>query len=89
MVKTKPNLPESPEALKVRHGLTDLQFRQMKEMLTCLTAAERRKLGNPDFITEDEADIIVSNRRAKEPGPNISAEQLFAEEGYIPRRRSA
>jgi hypothetical protein len=77
-------------ALKARHKLSDKQFREMLEMLAQLTPAERATLKDPDFITEDEADILVSDRRMKEPGKWISAEELFAETGHIPRhRRSA
>jgi len=38
------------------------------------------------FITEDEADLIMSDRAMKEPGKSISAEDLFRQEGYSPRR---
>ena len=51
----------------------------MLEMLADLTPEERALLEEPDFITEDEADVIVSNRRINEPGPSISLEELFAE----------
>ena len=40
---------------------------------------------DPDFITEDEADLIVSDRRSDEP--TVPAEEIFAEFGYTPRRR--
>jgi hypothetical protein len=69
--------------------LSGRQHRQMTQMLSELTAAERALLHDPDFITEDEADIIVSNRRANAPGPRISADEIFAEFGYTPRRRKA
>ena len=87
--KTKRNLSATPGqlALKAKHKLTNKQFGEMLEMLTLLTPFERRLLGNPDFITEDEADVIVSNRRLKEPGRRIPAEEIFAEFGYTPRSR--
>jgi hypothetical protein len=77
------------EAMKTTTKLSGRQHRQMTEMLNELTPAERASLDDPDFITEDEADIIVSNRRANEPGPRISADEIFAEFGYTPRRRKA
>jgi hypothetical protein len=52
-----------------------------------LTTAERRILKDPDFVTEDEADLIMSDRAAKEPGKSITAEYLFAEMSYVPRSR--
>jgi hypothetical protein len=42
---------------------------------------------DPDFITEDEADIIVSDRRSKEP--SVALDQVFAEIGYTRRRQRA
>ncbi|MGD1072402.1 MAG: hypothetical protein ABSB15_19935 [Bryobacteraceae bacterium] len=67
--------------------LSPQQFREMREMLAGLTPAERASLLDPDFITEDEADIIWSDRAMKEPGRSVPAEEIFAEMGYIPRRR--
>jgi hypothetical protein len=61
----------------------------MLEMLKELTAAERASLKNPDFITEDEADLIVSDRRMKAGGPSIPLEQILKERGILHRRRSA
>jgi len=88
-MKTGSNLSKRQEELKRRHQLSDRQFGDMLEMLAGLTPAERATLRDSDFITEDEADLIVSDRRAAEPGPTISAEELFAEFGYTPRRRKA
>jgi hypothetical protein len=56
----------------------------MLEMLAGLTPAERRTLKDPNFITEDEADLIVCDRREGEP--TVSLDQVLAEAG-IPRRR--
>ena len=58
----------------------------MLEMLAGLSSAERSTLQDPDFITEDEADLIYSDRAINEPGESISIDVLFAELG-IPRRR--
>ena len=75
-------------ALKARHELSNQQFREMLEMLAELTPAERATLQDPDFITEDEADLIVVDRRRGEP--TVPVEEVFAEFGYTPRhRRSA
>jgi hypothetical protein len=65
--------------------LSPQQFREMREMLAGLTPAERATLLDPEFITEDEADIIVAGRRMKEP--DIPIEEIFAEFG-APRRRA-
>jgi hypothetical protein len=78
-MKTGINLSARQQALKARHKLSNRQFEQMLEMPADLTPEERALLEEPDFITEDEADIIVSNRRINEPGPSISLEELFAE----------
>lgn len=86
-MKTGINLSARQQTLKARHKLSNRQFQQMLEMLADLTTEERALLGEPDFITEDEADVIVSNRRINEPGASISLEELFAEEGYVPRPR--
>lgn len=61
----------------------------MLEMLKELTPAERASLKNLDFITEDEADLIVSDRRMKAGGPSIPLEQILKERGIPHRRRSA
>src|SRR5579863_5933397 len=75
-------------AMRTKANLSGRQYEQMLRMLAELTPAERASLKDPEFITEDEADIIVSDRRAKEPGWRISIDELFAELG-IPRRRRA
>jgi hypothetical protein len=69
------------QAMRTTAQLSGQRHRQMTQMLSELTPAERASLDDPDFITEDEADIIVSNRRANEPGPRLSAEEIFAEFG--------
>jgi len=53
-------------ATQNRHGLSVVAFRAMQEMLRGLSASERRSLSDPDFITEDEADLIVVRRRRNE-----------------------
>jgi len=50
------------------HNLTKEQYQAMLEMLAGLTPAERALLEDPDVITEDEADIIWSDRAMAEDG---------------------
>jgi hypothetical protein len=71
--------------MKTSSNLSGGQHQLMLEMLAGLTPAERRQLKDPDFITEDEADIIISNRRSKEP--SVGLDQAFAEIGLARRRR--
>ena len=71
--------------------LSTAQNRAMLEMLKGLTPAERRTLKDPEFITEDEADAIVCDRRLREGGTPVPFETVLARLG-IPRpqrRRSA
>ena len=83
-MKTGTNLSARQQALKARHELSNRQFQQMLEMLADLTPAEHASLEEPDFITEEEADNIVSNRRINEP--TVSLDEVLAEAG-VPRRR--
>lgn len=70
-----------------KRGLTDEQYADMLEMLNGLTPAERKTLADPDFISEDEADGIVSTRRAKQSQRRgIPLDEVFADLG-VPRRR--
>ena len=71
-----------------QRNLSPRQFREMREMLAGLTPAERASLADPEFITEDEADLIWSDRAVSEPGKSIPAEEIFAEFGYTPRKRA-
>jgi hypothetical protein len=75
---TKPDHATSHQLeLKARHRLSDREFAEMLEMLGALTPEEKRGLEAPDFITEDEADMIVVNRRRG--GRGIPAEEVIAE----------
>ena len=67
-----------------RRGLTEEQYSEMLGMLKGLSAAERKTLADPDFITEDEADLIVCYRRHNEP--TIPLDEVLKEAG-IPRRQ--
>jgi hypothetical protein len=52
----------------------------MLQMLKELTPAERASLKDPSFITEDEADLIVCDRRSHEgtvPAENVLAELVI------------
>jgi hypothetical protein len=90
-MKTKANRSK-PTAhqleLKAKYDLTDKMFEGMLKMLEGLSPEERATLKDQDFITEDEADLIYIDREPDD-GPTITAEELFAEEGYTPRRRRA
>jgi hypothetical protein len=54
-------------------------------MIARLSPAERASLHDPDFITEDEADIIVCDRRSNES--TVPAEEVLAEFGLTLRRQ--
>jgi hypothetical protein len=85
MKKTGAVPSKHQEALKAKHKLSNRQFQEMLEMLADLTPAERATLKDPDFITEDEADLIVCDRRSGEP--TFPLDEVLAENGIIPRRR--
>jgi len=67
--------------------LSGRQYQQMLKMLAELTPTERASLKDPDFITEDEADIIVSDRRLTEP--TVPLAEVLAEIDVLRRRRRA
>ena len=46
-----------------------------------LTTQEIALLADPEWVTEDEADCIISRRRQKQGG-YIPVEEVLAEEGY-------
>jgi hypothetical protein len=74
--------------MNISTKLSDSQMREMRSMLAALTPAERAMLKDPDFISEDEADLIISDRRMKEAGRSIPLDELRAESGHPRRRRS-
>jgi len=57
------NLSGTPHQreLKVKHRLTEHMFQQVLEGLEDLSPEERALLNDNDFITEDEADLIMHN----------------------------
>jgi hypothetical protein len=69
-----------PGMKKTRANLSGQEYRDMLQMLKELTPAERASLKDPDFITEDEADLIVCDRRSNEG--TVPAENVLAELGY-------
>jgi hypothetical protein len=85
------NLSGTPHQreLKVKHQLTQDMFQKMLEGLEDLSPEERAILENQDFITEDEADIIMSRRAKEEPGESVSLDEVLAEAGIPRRRRTA
>src|SRR5580658_10522655 len=64
------------EPMKTEANLGTPGAKEMRELVAALTPAERRTLKDPDFITEDEADLIMSDRSLKEPGKSISLDEL-------------
>jgi len=61
---------------------------EMKEIIASLSPSERAMLADPNFISEDEADVIMSERSYAEGGleNTISADELFARCGISQRR---
>jgi hypothetical protein len=48
-----------------------------------LTPEERKILADPNWVTEDEADVIVTMRRQKaEKGKGISLQDFLKKHGY-------
>jgi hypothetical protein len=84
-MKTKSNLSGRQDALRIEHDLSRSQFQEMLELLASLTPAERATLKDPDFITEDEADLIISDRRDNEPTSPL--DDVLKDIGNPPRRR--
>jgi hypothetical protein len=67
--------------------------RRLPSDLVDLTPAERRLLKDPDWIDEDESDLLLAMRREAEEGDRaIPFEQVLKELGYklddfLPARR--
>jgi hypothetical protein len=75
------------QELKAKHKLSEQQFQEMLEMLADLTAAERATLKDPEFISEDEADLIYSDRSVNGSGRSIPLDEVLKEFDIPPRRR--
>ena len=72
--------------LKWKHKLSDQMFHDMLRMLAVLTPAERATLSDPEFITGDEADLILSARSSSsETGKSIRPRKSSAKVRKKPR----
>lgn len=59
---------------------------EMKKLIAGLRPSERKLLSDPNFITEDEADLIMSDRAVEAPGEWISFDELLKREGITRRK---
>jgi hypothetical protein len=73
------------QAMKNKN-LSDPSPEEMRAMIARLSPAERATLADPNFITEDEADLIISDRRSDEE--TFPAEEVLAEFGYQLRTKA-
>jgi hypothetical protein len=74
----------------MKQNLSPDELREMRQMLEGLTPAERARLSDPDFITEDEADIIICDRRLKEEGHKaVPLDTVLKRLGITPRHRKS
>ncbi len=55
--------------------------KEMQELIASLSPAERAMLNDPNFITEDEAELIMSDRSFDDPSPRTSFSELLKQEG--------
>jgi hypothetical protein len=49
---------------------------------TNLTPQERALLPDPDWVTEDDADVIISLRRLRRPGRTYTLDEVMHRLGY-------
>jgi hypothetical protein len=49
---------------------------------TNLTRQERALLPDPDWVTEDDADAIISMRRLRRPGRTYTLDEVMHRLGY-------
>ena len=74
-------------------AISPFSKRRLPSNLVDLTPAERRLLKDPDWIDEDESDLLLALRREAEEGNKaIPFEQVLKELGYrlddfVPTRR--
>jgi mRNA-degrading endonuclease RelE of RelBE toxin-antitoxin system len=71
------------ESMKTEANPATPSAKEMRELVAALTPAERRTLKDPAFITEDEADLIMSDRAMRE-GREIPLEDVLKEFGVRP-----
>ena len=81
-----------PAPYFMAYEVTDLDTpgpEEMKELIASLSPAERKLLRDPNFISEDEADLIMSDRGFNEPELTISLDELLKENGMTRRGKRA
>ena len=83
-------VPKSPRP-KARRRTDDRDaLPPMPVEKTNLTPTERALLADPNYVTEDEADWIICERRLRKEGHKaIPFEEVLREYGRQPRRRVA
>lgn len=77
--KAKPRRRRNP-ALMTRHAAAVREGIPADQ--TNLTPQERALLSDPDWVTEDDADIIISLRRLRRPGRTYSLDEVMHRLGY-------
>jgi hypothetical protein len=76
---------QSRRLMPITYNLPLSELDEMCAMLADLTPPERARLIDPNFITEDEADVIVGMRRMGETGNGL--DEVLAEFGTPGYRR--
>jgi hypothetical protein len=61
----------------------------MKKIIAGLTPAERAQLNDPNFVTEDEADLILSDRSIKSSRSFTPVDDILRDSNPRRRRRIA
>ena len=62
---------------------------EMKKIIAGLTHAERTLLNDPNFVTEDEADLILSDRSIKSSRSFTPVDDILRDSNPRRRRRIA
>jgi len=81
----KPRAATSARAKRPRSNKDDTLLKPLPVAKTNITVEERVRLADPNFVTEDEADVIICERRLREGGRLISLPQLLKRYGRKPR----
>jgi len=71
-------------AKRQRSNQEDAPLKPLPVAKTNITPEERVRLADPNFVTEDEADVIICERRLREGGRLISLPQLLKRYGRKP-----
>ena len=77
-----------PSASDLRSlGEIDSRYERLPSSRVQLTAAERKLLKDPDWIDEDEADLILAMREEKKSSPNdwIGLNEYLRRHGRVVR----